>query len=1154
MFTTVGTTPSTVCVRLGSSDQDDIVEYVCPVEDVKVELPWNQHAVTPLSNTQCTNETCASIVDKTVMSQIEEQYGNEQHTGTTEHSRPIVDRSNEREESNGTSNVSSRTSVPTRERISSRPKQPVVILSEINHLSQFQKELKVRQHGQDGTEREIVKQREAFTLGKTEMGNINTCIEKRPVGRPRKRHFTSIKGVSSALRRPVGSPRKKILAAFRLYKNYSGLQQRNKEANRNTLDFGEPEKIPDTVEPGSVGQINGREYDTNNTGEEAQTSKDPREDSSEVLPSSTGGKPKRSVGRPRKKSVCSISNIVGEPENIPDTVEPGSIGQISGREYDTNNTGEEAQASKDPREDSSEVLPSSTEGKPKRSVGRPRKKSVCSISNIVGEPENIPDTVEPGSIGQISGREYDTNNTGEEAQASKDPREDSSEVLPSSTEGKPKRSVGRPRKKSVCSISNITNVAEETAVSGTEEARLLEDLNNDTDGNKKRPVGRPRKSTVEAMCNSYSPSQMQNKGYALRKLGGDAQKSEEARKVITEEKPKRPVGRPRKKSVCSLANKVNDVEETVVSPVTEAKRLVVSGEEFVRSNSEVKPRRPVGRPRRNPFIVEPDVSILEQRNVEGMAAAGRSDKVSTSGGINGDNSNVTPVKTEKSHKRPVGRPRKKHTVMKSYAEHPKPSNEGERVVGDLDGTAQESEGTNKYYSDVHRSTEARTVQRGRPGVLDTLDEDKKWEIAQYCLKHGATKTAFDYTEKLGKLISNQSVWRLMRYYLDRNKLGESEEINLQRRKIVPRPARRLTLDQKRQIAKYAIKYGNAQAAVYFSRVFGLPIPQGTVRNIKNRYQQTKDPMGQSGEICRFGGNNVKGTAEKCNTRKPYKSKYTEEQRRDIAEYSIKHGNAEAATHFSQVLNRTVPINTVLTLKAIYRKKRRMKDAAAAESLGHEQKGGFHGDRRRMRTRFRTAQDGSEVDEHVSHTERPPAAKQTKASTMRCLQSRGRRRRIYNKYTQAQKRQIAEYSNKYGAYAAARVFSRTLGCDIPPASVAYIRSKYNREKVENLTEENIFKDRLPETFKGKYSNEEHKYLMADDAESNENDDSTSASYYYASGLGVYSADSENPKGGSEDNDGEVFHQKRDCDHIKMDESESDEDDDLICTGFSYVVDN
>ena len=201
--------------------------------------------------------------------------------------------------------------------------------------------------------------------------------------------------------------------------------------------------------------------------------------------------------------------------------------------------------------------------------------------------------------------------------------------------------------------------------------------------------------------------------------------------------------------------------------------------------------------------------------------------------------------------------------------------------------------------------------------------------------------------------------------------------------------------------------------------------------MKQRYQQQEDwttevPTYQDGSPNRRG---------KKMKRRPYRSKYTDELKKEIAEYSIKHGNRQAVAHFSRMLNTTVPMNTVLTLKYMYRKKMRM--AAGYTRYGHLQSPSYFSNK-----------DTSEIDSYFGSSYRPNVELPSKNISNSVTANR---KRVYNKYTQAQRREMAEYSTKYGTYAASKYFSKILGTDVPAASIAHMRSKYNKWKRESYGE-------------------------------------------------------------------------------------------------------
>ena len=122
-----------------------------------------------------------------------------------------------------------------------------------------------------------------------------------------------------------------------------------------------------------------------------------------------------------------------------------------------------------------------------------------------------------------------------------------------------------------------------------------------------------------------------------------------------------------------------------------------------------------------------------------------------------------------------------------------------------------------------------------------------------------------------------------------------------------------TNEQRIQIAKYSITNGNAQAADYFSQMYGKNIAPYTVAHLKKCYLSIKENTSESNNDTNFDLDSA------IKKRRHRKRKYTEDQKRQIVEYCIKHGSTEAAAHFSQVLNMPVPVNTVLALRTPYKK-------------------------------------------------------------------------------------------------------------------------------------------------------------------------------------------------------------------------------------------
>ena len=114
-----------------------------------------------------------------------------------------------------------------------------------------------------------------------------------------------------------------------------------------------------------------------------------------------------------------------------------------------------------------------------------------------------------------------------------------------------------------------------------------------------------------------------------------------------------------------------------------------------------------------------------------------------------------------------------------------------------------------------------------------------------------------------------------------------------------------------------MKNGNTQAANYFSQKFDMDIPPYTVMYLKKSHQKRLENTPECKETSREVTRNARKKG------KGGKKKYTEEQKRQIVEYSLRHGSKEAAAHFSRVLNISVPVNTVFALTTLYRRSKKI---------------------------------------------------------------------------------------------------------------------------------------------------------------------------------------------------------------------------------------
>ena len=541
---------------------------------------------------------------------------------------------------------------------------------------------------------------------------------------------------------------------------------------------------------------------------------------------------------------------------------------------------------------------------------------------------------------------------------------------------KPKRPVGRPRKYPFRPPSqkyeDTTQIFQQQETPGSGEANVSGDVIH------KRPVGRPRKSPVTTGGDNNFVSERSARTAGIGQWQEDTSRPTRGDDTINEKrfdgrKRKRSRGRPRKHPISEVQSHIAQNQTSTLTERGEIHDNHFDNEVF----SEIKPKRQVGRPRKEPITPSFQYGVFGQANGKEIQGSG------TEAG---------------------------EMLMDWNTQF------NQELGLNVD---QQQENVNLHFPDEHIGFQR--SRRGRPSLLSDIDESTKAEIIRYCLKYGTSKTAETFTQKLGKMVSNQTVWRLMKTYLDGNGFGDTEQIT---RKSEPVGEPRLTPEQQKQVAKYAIKYGTTEATDYFSRIFGRPIGRDTIARLKQRYQQLRD---WTTEISMHEDD----SQEVSGKRKQYRSKYSRELKNQIAEYSIKYGNSAAAFHFSRLLNTKVPVNTVLALKYIYRKERGVADKRPRLHRGPNypsenipENGNY----------FPTTMEPTSSDNYPSVG---PA-----------------RRRVYNKYTQTQRKQMAEFSSKYGVDAAVQHFSQLLGTDVPAATIAYIRSKYNKRKRELALEKAV----------------------------------------------------------------------------------------------------
>ena len=131
----------------------------------------------------------------------------------------------------------------------------------------------------------------------------------------------------------------------------------------------------------------------------------------------------------------------------------------------------------------------------------------------------------------------------------------------------------------------------------------------------------------------------------------------------------------------------------------------------------------------------------------------------------------------------------------------------------------------------------RSLDNGHSGRIKYTDEQKR-EMVQYGLEHGPAKTAQEFSIRLKMPVSESTVRvALKAYHLSQ----EGKDSPMPKVYHKPVTYNKYTMEQKNEIAQYAIQHGPSKTARDFSLKWGLRMGESfvrsTVRQFKKKLQQ-----------------------------------------------------------------------------------------------------------------------------------------------------------------------------------------------------------------------------------------------------------------------------------------------------------------------------
>ena len=118
-----------------------------------------------------------------------------------------------------------------------------------------------------------------------------------------------------------------------------------------------------------------------------------------------------------------------------------------------------------------------------------------------------------------------------------------------------------------------------------------------------------------------------------------------------------------------------------------------------------------------------------------------------------------------------------------------------------------------------------------------FEGNERIDLINYAMKHGAVEAAVHFSDALGVAVSEGSIRQIVKKHL-----SETTGIQAQPAKVLPsyKPGHynRYSLKEKRQMAKYCMKYGPTQTSTYLTRLWGTRVSPTSIRNIVKWYKKT----------------------------------------------------------------------------------------------------------------------------------------------------------------------------------------------------------------------------------------------------------------------------------------------------------------------------
>ncbi len=126
--------------------------------------------------------------------------------------------------------------------------------------------------------------------------------------------------------------------------------------------------------------------------------------------------------------------------------------------------------------------------------------------------------------------------------------------------------------------------------------------------------------------------------------------------------------------------------------------------------------------------------------------------------------------------------------------------------------------------------------------------DERMNLINYAMKHGVGNAAVHFANTLGVAVSDSTVSAIVKKHL-KDTTGENVGLSSVLPCNKPSQYNKYSPAEKRQIAKYCLKYGPSQTATYLARLWGIKVGVGSIRSIVERYKKSLSEVKRLKKEC-----------------------------------------------------------------------------------------------------------------------------------------------------------------------------------------------------------------------------------------------------------------------------------------------------------------